>query len=99
MNVFELKFTDQADEDLIGLEQNPHLIKRLKAVRKVLGYLETNPRHPSLKTHKYSSIIGLNGEEVFEAYAENKTPAAYRIFWHYGPGKKTITIIAITPHP
>jgi hypothetical protein len=42
---------------------------------------------------------GENGEEVFEAYAENNTPGAYRIFWHYGPGKDVITIIAITPHP
>jgi len=36
---------------------------------------------------------------VFEAYAESKTPAAYRIFWYDGPGKNEITIIAITPHP
>jgi hypothetical protein len=58
-----------------------------------------DPRHPSLNTHKYSSLQGANGEEIFEAYAENDTAAAYRIFWHYGPGKKIITIIAITPHP
>ena len=37
--------------------------------------------------------------EIFEAYAENNTPAAYRIFWYYGPNKKEITILAITPHP
>jgi len=42
---------------------------------------------------------GRNGEEIFEAYAENKTAAAYRIFWNYGPGKNVITIIAVTPHP
>jgi hypothetical protein len=42
---------------------------------------------------------------MFEAYAQNNTPGAYRIFWHYGPdeasGKKRIpiiTIIAITRH-
>jgi hypothetical protein len=66
---------------------------------KALAYLETNPRHPSLKTHKYTAFTGPNGEEIFEAYAENKNPAAYRIFWHYGPKKKQITTIAITPHP
>jgi len=97
--MFELKFTDQADSDLTFLETNGHLKKRLKAVRKALGYLELNPRHPSLNTHKYSSLQGKNGEEVFEAYAENNTPAAYRIFWHYGTGKNVITIIAITEHP
>jgi hypothetical protein len=42
---------------------------------------------------------GENDEEVFEAYAENNTPGAYRIFWHYGPDKNMITIVAITPHP
>lgn len=31
--------------------------------------------------------------------SENQTPAAFRIFWHHGPGKDVITIIAITPHP
>ena len=92
---FELKFTQEAYENLIALEENKSLEKRLKAVRKALGCLEVNPRHPSLNTHKYSSLAGENGEEIFEAYAENKTPAAYRIFWHYGPSKEVITIIAI----
>src|SRR5688572_24069861 len=97
--MFELQFTDQADDDLHQLENNPALRKRLKAVNKALGYLETNPRHPGLNTHKYTSLQGPLCEEVFEAYAENKTPAAYRIFWYYGPKNNQITIIAITPHP
>ena len=96
---FKLRFTHEADANLTALEEDAGLAKRLKAVRKALGRLETNPRHQSLNTHKYSSLRGANGEEVFEAYAENRTAAAYRIFWHYGPGKDVITIIAITPHP
>ena len=96
---FKLKFTEQADINLTLLEEDKSLKKRLKAVRKSLGYLETNPRHPSLNTHKYSAIKGENDEEIFEAYAANKTPAAYRIFWHHGPGKNVITIVAITAHP
>ncbi|MGA3085008.1 MAG: hypothetical protein ABSE95_09445 [Thermodesulfobacteriota bacterium] len=32
-------------------------------------------------------------------YAQDNTPAAYRLFWSYGPTKEQITIIAITPHP
>lgn len=88
--MYKLKFTDIASSNLMELEENRNFCKRLKAVRKALGYLEKNPRHPSLNTHKI---------EIFEAYAENKTPQAYRVFWHYGPGKKEITIIAITPHP
>jgi hypothetical protein len=97
--MFELLFTEQADLNLTNLEKTKSLSRRLKVVRKALGYLQVDPRHPSLCTHKYDSLVGENGEEIFEAYAENKTPTAYRIFWHYGPGKKKITIIAITPHP
>ncbi len=96
---FKLFFTHQANQDLMELENNSSLSKRLKAVRKALGYLETNPKHPGLNTHKYNSLRAANGEEIFEAYAENNTPAAYRIFWYYGPNKKEITILAITPHP
>ena len=94
-----LQFTAEADRNLSGLEKDMGLAKRLKAVRKALGYLETNPRHKALNTHPFNSLQGANGEKVFEAYAENNTPAAYRIFWHYGPGKDEITVVAITPHP
>lgn len=96
---FTLKFTKQAMQDLDRLENKPALAKRLKAIRKTLAYLETNPRHPGLNTHKYTAMQGHHNEEVFEAYAENNTPMAFRIFWHYGPNKDHITIIAITPHP
>lgn len=96
---FDLLFTDEASKTLDLLERDAGLKKRLKAVRKALGYLESNPRHPALHTHKFTSLSGPLDEEIFEAYAENKTPAAYRIFWYYGPRKKCITILAITPHP
>lgn len=96
---FKLLFTQQASDDFDKLEKSKNLVKRFKAVRKALAYLEANPRHPGLNTHKYDSIKGPNNEEVFEAYAENNTPAAYRIFWYYGPNKNQITILAITPHP
>ena len=96
--MFQLLFTEQAAQDFEKIETQPALLKQFKAIRKALGYLEKNPRHPSLNTHKYNSIEGNKGEEIFEAYAENKTSAAYRIFWHYGPKIKMITIVAITPH-
>jgi hypothetical protein len=71
-----------------------------KQVHKTLTLLQTNPKHPGLKTHEYASIENPydKKQKVFEAYAQNKTPGAYRVFWCYGPGKKDITIIAITPH-
>jgi hypothetical protein len=56
-------------------------------------------RHRSLQTHEYTDMKGENGEKVWEAYAQNNTSGAYRIFFHYGPEKGEITIIAITPHP
>jgi len=97
--MFKLIFSQKARDNLKELEKNNSLAKRLKAVRKTLAYLENNPKHPSLNTHKYISKYGDNHEEIFEAYVENNTPAAYRVFWHYGPEKKFITIIAIIPHP
>jgi hypothetical protein len=96
---FKLEFTDEAVKQFKILEKANSLKKRLKSVRKALGFLEVNPRHQALNTHKYSDLTGANDEDVFEAYAENNTPSAYRIFWHYGPGKNVITIIAITAHP
>ena len=97
--MFHLKFTTEAILQLEKLESSNALQRRYKSVLKALAYLETNPKHPSLNTHKYSSIKGQNNEEIFEAYAENNTPTAYRIFWHYGPLKNVITVVAIVPHP
>jgi hypothetical protein len=96
---FRLHFAGNARNELQALEVNPAQVKRYKAVRAALGKLQNNPRHPGLNNHKYNSKHGENGEEVFEAYAENNTPGAYRVFWHYGPGKDLITVIAITAHP
>lgn len=94
---FKLKVSDPAKQELASLQAL--FPKKYKKVLKTLGLMETNLRHPSLKTHEYSAIDGPNGERVFEAYVENKTPGAYRVFWCYGPGKAEITILAITPHP
>lgn len=97
--MFTLNWTAEAKAAFRELEKDPAKRGALKAVAKALNYLQKNPRHPALNTHKYSSMTGFGGEEVFEAYAQNKTPGAYRIFWFYGPGKRSITIVAITPHP
>jgi len=69
------------------LEADPSKAKTLKAVRKTLALMEQNLRHPSLNTHEFSGLRGLNGEKVFEAYGQQNTPGAYRIFWYYGPAK------------
>jgi hypothetical protein len=102
----KIKFTPTADAQLTALENTPAKAALLAQVRKSLGYLQLDPHHPGLHTHEFLSLTGVNGEKIFEAYAQNNTPCAYRIFWHYGPdeakGKKrtpVITIVAITPHP
>jgi hypothetical protein len=97
--MFELIFSPQVDSDLREVENDPSKKDILKGVRKTLGFMETNLRHPSLNTHEYTSLKGPKGEKVFEAYSQQKAPAAYRIFWYYGPDRKPITIVAITPHP
>lgn len=97
--MFEILYTYEADEQLKRLETDKGLRKRHKAVIKALRFLASNPKHPGLHTHEFTSLLGPRGEKVSVAYAEQKTPAAYRIFWHYGPGKNRITVISITPHP
>ena len=103
----ELRFTPEADEQLTQMENNPALEGVLKQVRKTLGYLETNLRAKSLQTHQYHSLTRRYGVKIFEAYVQQDTPGAYRVFWHYGPDEldkngrhvPVITIISITPHP
>ncbi len=96
---FEIVLSNRAKESLRVLSQNPALEKRYKAVKKAIGYLANNPRHPSLNTHEFQSCTGPNGAKMFEAYAENNTPGAYRIFWCYGYFKGEITICDIIAHP
>ena len=102
----KLKFTHTADAQLTALEDSASQTALLAQVRKALGYFEIDPRHPGLHTHEFTSLTGAHGERIFEAYAQNDTPGAHRIFWHYGPdeikGRKrtpVITVVAITRHP
>ncbi len=72
-----------------------------KQTYKTINLLQSNPRHPGLHTHEYDSIEHPFDpkQKIFEAYVQNNTSAAYRIFWCYGPEQKQITIITITAHP
>jgi hypothetical protein len=97
---FEIVYSEEADEQLTKLQKDRAKQAVCKAVEKAILFLAENPRHPSLNTHEFSSLGGPDGTKVFEAYAQNKTPGAYRIFFCYHPAKTdSITIIAITPHP
>jgi hypothetical protein len=96
---FALRFSSVAKDQLAALGNHKSLEKQHKAVLKTLGLMETNLRHPSLNTHEFEELTKKYGEKIFEAYAENRTPAAFRIFWKYGPGKQELTIVSITDHP
>lgn len=102
----KLVFTVEAASNLEKIKKNRSKPSLYSQVLKTLSFLEINPKHPSLKTHEYTSIQGKNGEKIWEAYVQNKTPGAYRVFFHYGvdlyEGKRripVITIVAITPDP
>ena len=103
----ELRFTPTACAQLDEIENDPSRKGVLKQVRKTLGFLETNLRAKSLQTHKYESLTKRYWRDVFEAYVQQNTPGAYRVFWHYGDDEidkkgnrvPIITVVAITPHP
>ena len=77
----ELIFTPQADTDLREIENNPSKKDILKTVRKCLGFLETNLRHPSLNTHEFRSLKGPNGEKVFIPIIRPPISALWLLFF------------------
>ena len=95
---FTLVFTDEADSVLRDLRQ-PALRAKLKKTQKGLRLLrDIGPRHPGLHSHRYESMTGPNGEEVWESYLENQTPSAWRVFWIYSE-PDTLIILTLGPHP
>lgn len=99
--MFELVFARSAKEERERLDGSPRNAGLVKQINKTLGFLQTNPHHPSLQTHVFHSLEHPYHprEKVFEAYVQQHTPAAYRLFWCYGPKQGQITILAVTPHP
>jgi hypothetical protein len=97
----ELIFTESADAELKRLESSPSEEGKTKQIKKALGYLQSNLKHPSLQTHKFDAFPNPYDSEkdVFVAYAQQHTPGAARILWCYGPEKQQITILAIIAHP
>ena len=99
MSVFKILWTNQAEEQFLVLQhQGPS--SKLTKVSKTLEILATHgPKYRSLHSHKYQSIKGPNGEDVWESYVEIKTSSAWRIWWMYGPTADVITLIMIGKHP
>jgi hypothetical protein len=100
---YKLRFAKQAAETLKTLERGgPNEQAKLRKVRRALGKLEQDPRHPGLASHRYESFPVDRDVTVWDSYVENRTPSAWRIFWCYGPDEPdqpVITVLAITPHP
>ncbi len=94
--MFELILAKDAHAALQDLVSN---LPRLKKVQRALARLESDPRHPGLNSHQFHNLQGPLGEPIWESYVENQTPAAWRIWWYYGPNQSEITIIALGQHP
>ncbi|HEY9350458.1 MAG TPA: hypothetical protein VIP75_07185 [Acidothermales bacterium] len=103
----ELRFSPDAAATLRELEagsrRNP---VRLRKVRKALGRLELDPRHPALHSHQYEQFPGLEKAKVWDSYVDHRTSDAWRIYWMYGPDEErdgrrvpVITVLVISPHP
>jgi hypothetical protein len=100
---YKLRFAKAARETLTALEAgDANDAAKLKKVRRALGRLEENPKHPGLASHQYESFPVDRDIKVWDSYVENNTPSAWRIFWRYGPNEPdlpVITVLAIGPHP
>ncbi|MGA2222072.1 MAG: hypothetical protein ABSH21_09920 [Verrucomicrobiia bacterium] len=94
----EAYWTDLSARNLQG-RLSKHEEKFFKKLVKVLGFLGQNPRHPGLASHEIDDLTRKHGIKIFQSYLENKTPAAGRLFWAYGPEQGDITVLAIEPHP
>lgn len=70
-----------------------------KKMAKAIDHLREDPFHPGLKSHEITDLSRRYQRKVFQAYLENNTPAAGRLFWVYGPGQGEITVIGLEPHP
>ena len=94
---------ESAWDDLVDRARRGELDKEeqkfYRKLVKALGYLRENPRHNSLASHEIDALSRKCGFRVFQSYLENKTPAAGRIFWSYGPDQGDITILGIEAHP
>jgi hypothetical protein len=99
---YKLRFAKQPSEMLDILKRDASQLARLKKVRKALGQMERDPRHPGLHSHHYESFPADRDVKVWDSYVENNMPSAWRIFWQYGPDEEAIpviTVLHIGPHP
>ncbi|MEO8527900.1 MAG: hypothetical protein ABI435_02370 [Pseudolysinimonas sp.] len=95
---FRIFTTPEFDRQLRLIESDDAR-KHQKVLKTVRLLRDIGPRHPGLNAHKYRSLAGPNGEDVWEVYVENHTPGVWRLWWCYGPEADTITLVTVGPHP
>jgi hypothetical protein len=95
MEAFWNDISSRKQEGKLGKEEENFFKKWVKA----LGYLSVDPRHNSLASHEINDLTRKYGFKIFQSYLENKTPAAGRMFWAYGPEKGDITVLAVGTAP
>jgi len=96
--MFNIKMTPLALKQLEEITKREPRQGLLKQITKTIRFLSENPRHPSLHTHKNQKLSNLHKLDIFQVYAQNYTPGAYRIFFTYS-AKDEITITSIETHP
>lgn len=95
-----IEFTPEAERIMEELKGDRSQQVKNQKVRKALRLLsDPGPTYPGLHSHKYQSVKGPGGEDVWESYVENHTPGAWRVWWTYGPAEDGITILTVGPHP
>lgn len=95
--IYKIEIADLAFEDLEKIKKSHKAEILRKKIKNKIELLGQNPKHNSLNSHEYTSLSKRYGVKIFGIYIENKTPGAYRLFWHYH-GNNIIRIVAITPH-
>ena len=87
--------TGKADKGTLDGDE----LRIFKKLVKTATLLAGNPAHPGLSSHEIPSLTERYGMKVWQSYLENRTPAAGRVFWLYGPERGCITIIGVEAHP
>jgi hypothetical protein len=95
MDQYWTDLSTRADNGQLDREEQRQFNQLVKA----LQFLSANPRHPGLHSHEIDDLSRRYGIKVWQSYLENRTPAAGRLFWAYGPNRGEITVIGIEPHP
>lgn len=94
--VFTLLFTEVAEATLRALESTPAHAPRCRRLQNALLLLETDPRHPGLRSQPKT---GPDGMEVWESFADLRPSGPWPFWWWYGPDDAELTVLAIGPYP